>query len=72
MRILISMGGDIAEGMAYLQQARVVHRDLAARNCLVNDVRKSLSIYIYICSILLVFITKEDFCSFLLPVFFFV
>eukprot|EP00056_Hartaetosiga_gracilis_P008745 m.125816 g.125816 ORF g.125816 m.125816 type:complete len:758 (-) comp12985_c0_seq23:942-3215(-) len=37
LRQLLTMGSDIADGMAFLQAKRIVHRDLAARNCLVND-----------------------------------
>lgn len=49
---LVEMGADVADGMAYLEEIKIVHRcavtisplsadlldrDLAARNCLVND-----------------------------------
>ncbi len=34
---MYSMGADIAQGMAFLSEIKIVHRDLAARNCLVND-----------------------------------
>lgn len=35
-RVLIKMASDIATGMRYLSDARIVHRDLAARNILVS------------------------------------
>lgn len=34
---LIYMGSQVGEGMAYLEDRRIVHRDLAARNILVGD-----------------------------------
>ena len=32
---ILQMAGEIADGMAYLANKRVVHRALAARNCMV-------------------------------------
>lgn len=37
INILIDMGGQIAEGMAFLEKYGYVHRDLAARNILVGN-----------------------------------
>ncbi|XP_076468636.1 plexin-A2-like isoform X2 [Babylonia areolata] len=34
---LLSFGQQIADGMAYLQEVKVVHRNLAARNCIVTE-----------------------------------
>ncbi|KAM4571352.1 tyrosine-protein kinase Srms [Fundulus diaphanus] len=34
---LIYMGGQVADGMGYLEDRHIVHRDLAARNILVGD-----------------------------------
>lgn len=37
LRVLIAMGAQIADGMAYLEARNYVHRDLAARNILVGE-----------------------------------
>lgn len=38
IRCLIDMSSQIANGMMYLEERRLVHRDLAARNVLVGEV----------------------------------
>lgn len=34
---LIDMGGQVADGMSYLEEMNSIHRDLAARNVLVGQ-----------------------------------
>ncbi|XP_025108033.1 plexin-A2-like isoform X2 [Pomacea canaliculata] len=36
---LVGLASQIADGMAYLQEVKVVHRNLAARNCIVTEER---------------------------------
>lgn len=33
----MDMGAQVADGMAYLEDQRIIHRDLAARNVLVAE-----------------------------------
>ena len=37
VRQLLSIGADVARGMAYLVSKRIVHRDVASRNCLLDE-----------------------------------
>lgn len=37
MRNLMEYGMQIAKGMAYLSERKIIHRDLAARNCMVDE-----------------------------------
>jgi serine/threonine protein kinase len=46
IRCLIDMSSQIANGMMYLEERRLVHRDLAARNVLVGEVILGIIIYL--------------------------
>ncbi|XP_028649838.1 insulin receptor-related protein-like isoform X1 [Erpetoichthys calabaricus] len=37
LKQMLQMAGEIADGMAYLNDKKFVHRDLAARNCMVSE-----------------------------------
>lgn len=43
---LVGLASQIADGMAYLQEVKVVHRNLAARNCMYDEFYKCLILVI--------------------------